>query len=109
MRRKRCSPPRYGVPVHFRIEDVTAGSRDETRVAAEACGKADEILDDPSMTTDDRPSKLVFAGIRKIVAFATNAGQLKSGGEMSYNELALENAELFRKFLSGQEAVVTIA
>jgi hypothetical protein len=80
-------------------DDKTAWSKAVER------GKQDETDCDGGLTTDDKPSMLVFAGIRKllIVSHEGEEGKLSSGDELTFSEYGVNDEAAIHKFVSGEE------
>jgi len=95
---------------------IRARSAREASRRAENIGRK-ECVDDPSLRVNGRPTRLVFGGVRKIVACA-NSPYMKRGSvqsavtamreevEATYSSFVLRNRRDLRDLISGKAVTV---
>jgi hypothetical protein len=68
-----------------------------------ALGRTDETDCSGTLTVDGRPARLVFDGVRKVVKVlhAPGGHQPSAGDEISYSEFEIADADLLRRYASG--------
>lgn len=82
----------------------------------EALNKAQEIgrreakfsATDKSLTADNQPAEIIFAGVRKIGTVFHNGqdGRLESGDEITFNEFVITDKESIESLVKGEEISV---
>jgi hypothetical protein len=89
-------------------------------IEAESCEEAwdkalkfgqDNESDDESLTWNDRPAQLVFAGVRKVIAPSSDEEPERSPGhgtELTYSQMVIDKEEDFRQFLENEPTHVRI-
>jgi hypothetical protein len=87
---------------------VRAGSGDEAFAKAERIGREEEAVDDRSLRIGDRPAKLVFAGVRKIVLCVDPGRRPGDGTEVSYTEMTLPSEEAVCQLARGKSVGVRL-
>lgn len=93
-------------PFYENVVYIEATSPEEAWVKAEQFGKENES-DDTSLTWNDRPAQMVFAGVRKINSpFEGPDSIIKHGTELTYSLMVIDKEEDFRNFLSNEPADV---
>ena len=97
-----------GVTVWENVYLVEAGDVDGAREEAEARARAEEGDDDGTLSFDDQPATLVFAGIRKMseVAHVGEDGRLRGGDEITFSEFEVSDEQSVRALVTGEEVVV---
>ena len=87
---------------------IEAENSDEAGHKAEARAKQEEGDSDGSLTVDDQPATLVFAGIRKIITVShwEEDGQLRHGDEITYSEFQASDEKSIRELIDGEEVSV---
>lgn len=82
-----------------------AKTKEEAFEKAKAKGISEE---DTSGTTtlNDRPVNVIFAGVRKLVAFEDTDSGPVDGLEVTYSEFKMESEDDFGKFIKGESAFV---
>lgn len=91
-------------PFYENVVLIEAGSLEEAWAKAEQFGK-DSEFDDTSLTWNDRPAQMVFAGVRKIISPSfgeeSDSGP-KHGTELSYSLMVIDKERDFRGFLNNE-------
>ena len=88
---------------------VRAASFEAAQAQAEKIGKEQEAHDEKSLTIGGHATRLVFAGVRKVVECLDPEHRPGQGTEVSYTEMELSSERAIRKLVSGQPVSVTIA
>jgi|SRR5688572_5154255 hypothetical protein len=82
----------------------------EALTKAQEYGELDAKLDaeDETLTVDDQPAVIIFAGVRKIVTVLHRGqeGTLESGDEVTFNEFVVTDKESIKKLVAGEEVMV---
>lgn len=95
-------------PFYENVVLIEAGSPEEAWTKADQFGKENE-LDDTSLTWNDRPAQMVFAGVRKVIApcsFEEPDSGPTHGTELTYSLLVIDKEEDFHNFLNNEPADV---
>lgn len=101
-----------GVQNHFTIWEnvylIEAEDDSEAWKNAEVRAKQEEGDCDGSLTVDDQPATLMFAGIRKMITVShwEEQGQLRHGDEITYSELQVSDEKSIRELVAGKEVSV---
>jgi hypothetical protein len=91
-------------PFYENVVLIQADSPEEAWIKAEQFGKENEF-DDTSLTWNDRPAQMVFAGVRKVITPLMNEESdrgLKHGTELTYSLMVIDREEGFHNFLNNQ-------
>jgi hypothetical protein len=103
---------RKGRQKHFLVWEnivlVEASSSDEAWDKAEQLGREDESYDDESLTIGGYPSRMVFAGVRKVTLCVDENSRPVDGTEVTYNEIAMESEVAIRKLAAGKRVKVEL-
>lgn len=85
-------------------------SIEEVRDKAIQRGKDEEALGGDDLTWNDRPVKMVFGGVRKIVECDSSAGErgLSDGDEATYTEMKIKGRRRLEKMISGERVDVLL-
>ena len=90
-------------PVWENVFLVDAPSTEEAFEKAARLGRADEGDDDGSLTCDDRPATLTYAGVRKLVRVGYAADDKPvDGEELTYSLLRVKDAKAFARLVKGK-------
>ena len=75
---------------------------------AEARARREEGDDDGTLSLDDQPATLVFAGIRTMseVSHGEEEGRLRSGDEITFSEFEVSDEASVRALVGGEEVLV---
>jgi Domain of unknown function (DUF4288) len=95
-------------PFYENVGLIQADSPEEAWTKAEQFGRENEF-DDTSLTWNDRPAQMVFAGVRKVITPSMNEESdrgLKHGTELTYSLMVIDRDEGFHNFLNNQPADV---
>ena len=89
---------------------VEAINEAEAMAKAEDFGKHEAELgaEDKTLTVNDQPAEIIFAGVRKI-STVFHKGQdatLQSGDEVTFNEFVVTEKESIKKLVEGEEVTV---
>jgi hypothetical protein len=86
---------------------VEAASTDEAFEKAARLGRADEGDSQGSLTCDDRPATLTYAGVRKVVRVGYGVDDKPvDGEEVTDNVLLVKDAKAFARLVEGKPVVV---
>ncbi len=87
---------------------IEAEDSDSAWAKAAEWAKREEGDSDGSLTVDDQPATLVFAGIRKLITVShwQEEGKLNHGDEITYSQLQVSDEESVRKLANGEEVTV---
>jgi hypothetical protein len=88
---------------------IQAGTDDEAFARAEKRGRS-ECVEDESLRVKDKPARLVFGGVRKLIACAANPEKpgsstveaLEDGVEATYSFLVVSNRQELEAFITGE-------
>ena len=95
-------------PFYENVVLIEANSAEEAWDKATQFGKESESNDE-SVTWNDRPVNMVFAGVRKIIAPARSEelnSLPKHGTELTYSLLVIDKEEDFRNYVNNEPADV---
>ena len=97
-----------GVTVWENVYLVEADDVDGAWEKAEARAREEEGDDYGTLSFDDRPAALIFAGIRKMseVDHVEEDGRLRSGDEITFSEFEVADEESVRALVTGEEVSV---
>jgi len=95
-------------PVWENIVLVRAKNEDEGFVKAEQIGQEEAADDDKSLTWGGRPTRIVFAGVRKLVLCVDPERRPGHGTEVSYNEMHLPSEKAVYQLAAGEPVDVTL-
>jgi hypothetical protein len=90
---------------------IKAPSVETARLEGERRAKQDETDSDGTLSYNERPATLTFAGILRVVEcedLDMNSGLPISGTELSYNELTIPDKIEFDKLVRGESANVIV-
>jgi len=87
---------------------IEAEDTDSAWAKAVECAKRDEGDSDGSLTVDEQPATLIFAGIRKLITVShwEQEGRLNHGDEITYSEFQVSNEDAIRELVSGAEVAL---
>lgn len=105
---KYRDPPQDDIPCYENVVLIEAGSDDEAWDKAEQLGREDAAREDPSLRWDDRPARLEFAGVRKVIACQPRglAERIESGAELTYSQMSVRSEADLRKLVDGEPVEV---
>jgi hypothetical protein len=100
--------PQDGYLVWENVYLVRAEDPQQAYALAEGYARADEGDSQGSLKIDDRPARLVFGGIRKLVTVShVGPGEtLASGDELTYSEYQVATPEALRRLIDDEDAEV---
>jgi hypothetical protein len=93
-------------PVHENVYLIEASSDSEALQKARQWAKGQEY-DDPTLTLDDRPARLRYAGLRKLISISNpvpalqNDGPPGHGTEVTYSEFTVGKEDI-AKLIAGE-------
>lgn len=95
-------------PVYENILLIQADDSDAAWAKAEHRARQDEELAFDTFTWESRSARLVFRGVRKLIAVAHefDHGQLGHGNELSYAALSLASADQVQALATGAPVFV---
>lgn len=101
---KYREPPQDRIPLYENVVLIDAGSDDEAWEKAEQIGREDAASDDPSFRWDDRPARLEFVGVRKVVSCQPRglSQRMESGAELTYSQMSVRTEADLRKLVNGE-------
>ena len=105
---KRRKGPQSRFLVWENIVLIRANSSDEAYEKAEERGRQEEAVDDETMTIGGHPSRLVFAGVRKVTLCQDENSRPADGSEVSYNEMVLRTETAIKKLAAGEASAVEL-
>jgi len=105
---KRRQGPQKRFLVWENIVLIRANSSDDAFDKAEQRGREEEAIDDETLTVGGHPSRMVFAGIRKLTACVDPETRPADGTEVTYNELMVKSEGIIKKLVAGKAAPVEI-
>ncbi len=105
---KRRKGPQSRFLVWENIVLIRASSADEAYDKAEQRGREEEAVDDETLTIGGHPSRLVFAGVRKVTLCQDEHARPTDGSEISYNELVLRSEATIKKLVAGNTVPVEL-
>lgn len=89
---------------------VEAVDETEALTKAQEFGRLEAELgaQDETLTVDNQPAELIFAGVRKIGTVFHNGHNetLASGDEVTFNEFVVTDKESIQKLVEGEEVTV---
>lgn len=95
-------------PFYENVVLIEADSTEEAWAKAEHFGKGKQV-DDASLTWNNRPAQMVFAGVRKIIGPSSgdepDEGP-RHGTELTYSLMVIDEEEEFRNLLNSEPADV---
>lgn len=104
---------RTGKQRSFRVWEnivlIRASDADEAYDKAEERGRQEVADDDPSLTWDGRPARMVFAGVRKVTSCTDEDKRPGDGTEVTYLEMELDSESAIRKLVAMQPVSLKIA
>jgi hypothetical protein len=86
---------------------IRAKTSDEAYEKAEQRGR-EEAVDDETTTIGGHPSRLIFAGVRKVTLCQDEDSRPTDGTEVSYNELVVRSETDIKKLVAGKSVAVEI-
>jgi hypothetical protein len=101
--------PQEGYSVMENVYLVQAATDDEASARAEKRGRA-ACVEDESLTVNGKPARLVFGGVRKLIACAVNPERsgpaevetLEDGVEATYSFLVVSNRQELDALIKGE-------
>jgi hypothetical protein len=105
-KRRKGSQTRFQVWENIVL--IRADSSDEAYEKAEKRGHQEEAIDDETLTIGGHPSRLVFAGVRKVTLCQDEHARPTDGTEISYNELVLRSEAAIKKLVAGNTVPVEV-
>lgn len=81
---------------------VRADSFDEAYDKAEKLGREEAAIDDETQTIGGHPSRMVFAGVRKVTLCQDWETRPTDGSEVTYNELVVRSEAAVRRLATGK-------
>jgi hypothetical protein len=103
---KRRQGPQKRFLVWENIVLIRADSSDDAYDKADQRGREEEAIDDETMTVGGRPSRMVFAGVRKITECADPETRPADGAEVTYNEMTVKSEAAIKKLAAGKAVSV---
>ena len=103
---KRRQGPQKRFLVWENIVLIRAKSSDDAYDKAEQRGREEEAIDDETLTVGGHPSRMVFAGVRKVTECADPETRPADGAEVTYNELMVKSESTIKKLAAGKAAPV---
>jgi hypothetical protein len=99
--------PQDGFQVYENIFLVQAATPDEGFAKARELARRDEGDNSGSLRVGNRPAKLVFGGIRKLITVLhERSEQLGDGDEITYSELVVPDREALRRLIDDEDCEV---
>jgi hypothetical protein len=93
-------------PVMENVVLIHAKTEEEAFAKAEAIGKEDEGDSDGTFKWEERPARLVFGGIRKLIECVDEEQQPADGTEVTYSFIEVANKESLDKIVRGDPVQV---
>lgn len=108
---RTIEPTQTEIPVYENFVLIEGKTPEEALRKAVEIGENEEKYND-DMTINDKPAKMVYEGIRKLIN-VSNPDQLDldndrpiSGTELTYSQYVLENEEQLDDLINGRELLV---
>jgi hypothetical protein len=100
--------PQDQFKVYENVFLIRADSPDEAQNKARALACREEVDNDLSLRVGDRPARLVFGSIRKVVAVAHEGpdGQLGDGDEVTYSEFVVADREALDRLIGAEDVEI---
>jgi Domain of unknown function (DUF4288) len=105
---KRRKGPQKRFLVWENIVLIRAKSSDEAYEKAEQLGREEDAVDDATLRIGGHPSRLVFAGVRKVTLCQDEDSRPNDGSEVSYNEWGVRSEAAIKKLVAGKTVAVEI-
>lgn len=87
---------------------VHAANSEEAYAKAERRGRDEEACDDETRTMAGRPTKMLFAGVRKVTLCVDSEERPADGTEVTYNEMRLPSEKAVLQLAAGKSTQVTL-
>lgn len=98
-------------PTWENIYLIQASTPDEAIQKAERKGKTYEEDADETFTWNDRPAKMTYQGVRKIVQVSNTSSiqnDISDGAEITYQSLEFASREILDNFLDNETCIARI-
>ena len=109
---KLKNAPQDSYTVWENIILIEAIDEAEAMTKAHEFGRREAELDaeDETLTVDDEPAEIIFAGVRKIgtVFHRGQSGNLESGDEVTFNEFIVPDKQSIEDLLAGDAVDVEL-
>jgi len=103
---KRKRGPQKRFLVWENIVLVKAGTADEAYEKAERRGREEEAANNAGTTIGGHPSRMIFAGVRKITTCEDENNRPNDGIEVTYNEFEVRSEAAVRELVDGKPVMV---
>lgn len=87
---------------------IRAKSSDEAYEKAERIGRDDEAMSNGHTTIGGHPSRMIFAGVRKVTLCVDPDDRPTDGTEVSYNTLGVQSEAAIKKLVDGDSVMVEV-
>lgn len=96
-------------PVWENVYLISAETPEQALAEAETLANDDTGDSDGTLTLDDKPAEMIFAGIRKLITVSHGGvmGELTSGDEITYSEFVAPDLETVKKLAAGECVQIT--
>jgi hypothetical protein len=103
---KRKRGPQRRFLVWENIVLVKAATSDEAYEKAERRGREEEAASNGGTTIGGHPSRMIFAGVRKITTCEDENSRPNDGIEVTYNEFGVRSEAAIRELVDGKPVMV---
>lgn len=109
MYHKRKRGPQKRFLVWENIVLIQAATSDEAYDKAEQLGREEEeASSDSRITIGGHPSRLIFAGVRKVTTCVDKDRRPNDGTEVTYNEFGVRSEAAIKKLVDGENVMLEL-
>jgi hypothetical protein len=105
---KRKRGPQERFLVWENVVLIKAASADEAYEKAERRGREEEASTSDATTIGGHPSRMIFAGVRKITTCEDENSRPNDGIEITYNEFGVRSEAAIRELVDGKSVKVEL-
>jgi hypothetical protein len=105
---KRTHRPQKRFLVWENIVLIHTSTPDEAYEKAERRGREEEAASHDGTTIGGRPSRMIFAGVRKITTCEDDNTRPADGTELTYNEFDVRSEAAIKKLVNGDNVAVEL-
>jgi hypothetical protein len=100
--------PQESYLVYENVYLIEGADRKHAQEQAKVIAKEDETDCSGTLTINERPGRLVFSGIRKVVSVlhAPGSKNVASGDEVTYSEYEVADREQLQRLVEGEEVSI---